>query len=129
MVLSKLFHRLWVPSIPLVSSKIPSEGVHDSCSKGFNFLIRLAWESRFLLPIMYVVFSFLFDIHMRLQIIILQERRVVHVEEEIVEEGQEEAESDSEATGTESAMGSEDEHDDHYDEVEEGNGTENSPTF
>ncbi|KAJ1527054.1 hypothetical protein ONE63_008595 [Megalurothrips usitatus] len=103
MSLSKFLGALWTPSIPLAGpSKLPSSGLHDSCSKGFHFLIRLAWESRYLLPIMYAVVSFLFDIQMRLEIIIHRERRVIAAEEEVVEEEVRDDGSESEEGESES---------------------------
>ncbi|XP_034243191.1 uncharacterized protein LOC117646402 [Thrips palmi] len=86
--LTKLLSALWTPSIPLGNpSKLPSEGLQDSCTRGFHFLVRLAWESRYMIPVMYAVFSFLFDIQMRLEIIVLRERVPIHeVEEEEEEE-------------------------------------------
>lgn len=46
-----------------------------------------------MIPVMYAVFSFLFDIQMRLEIIVLRERVVMHEEEE-EEEVEEEEEED-----------------------------------
>lgn len=100
MPLSKLLISLWRPSIPLTSpTKLASRGLQESCTRCFHFLIRLAWESRYRLPIMYAVFSFLFDIQMRLEINIHRERRLVLVEDEV--EIDRDFDSESEEAGSE----------------------------
>lgn len=97
-MLSKLLNVVWSPSITLVNpSRLPSKGLLDSGSKGFHFLIRLAWESRYLLPIICVVLSFVLDTQMRVRVNIEMDRRVVHVDENVAEADQDEdADTDNE---------------------------------
>lgn len=92
-------------------------GLGGAFQKGLVFLLKLAWNSRFRLPVLITVGFMVLDVRMQLEINVGIEVRHVHVQDEDEDDEEEEDEEDevSNASGTSHVSGVENEEEEEED--------------